>query len=287
MIDPRKLSKDDIRRVAGRLRRHGLGPLLDSTLLSPQATGAQIDALVDEAVGLGANICVNGSRIGRAVARLGIHEGARERGIRIISVVAFPLGACTTESKVAEAEHCLELGADEVDVVANVGLLKDGDFDGYRDDIDAIAAAVAEFNAANGAARGLKVIIETCYLTDNEKEFAAGTIAGIGLRRRIPIFVKTSTGFGKPPRGVPPGATIDDVLLIRRAVGEYHPETNPVGVKAAGGIQDATAVINFVIAGGGVDGDLNLVHNLYAAVRIGTSSAAAIARDFVNVYSED
>ena len=93
MIDPRKLSPEDIRKVAGRLRRRGLGPLLDSTLLSPQATGAQIDALVDEAVELGANVCVNGSRIERAVARLATHKGARERGVLVVGVVAFPIGA--------------------------------------------------------------------------------------------------------------------------------------------------------------------------------------------------
>ena len=287
MIDPRKLSPEDIRKVAGRLRRHGLGPLLDSTLLSPQATGAQIDALVDEAVELGANVCVNGSRIERAVARLATHKGARERGVLVVGVVAFPLGACTTKIKMADTKHCLELGADEVDMVANAGLLKDGDSDGYRDDIDSVAAAVAEFNAAHGAARGLKVIVETCYLTDDEKESAAGTVAEIGLRRRIPVFVKSSTGFARPPEGIPSGATIDDVLLIRRTVGRYHTEKNPVGVKAAGGIRDAAAVINFVIAAGGIDKDLEPVSNLHRAVRIGTSSAAAIVSDFNDIYSEE
>jgi deoxyribose-phosphate aldolase len=186
--------------------------------------------------------------------------------------------------KVIGTEKMLEIGADEIDMVGNTGYLKDGNTDAYIADIEAVANALAEFNHQNDAIRGLKVIIETCYLTDCEKEFAAACVADTGLKYGIPIFVKTSSGFGQPPTGVPTGATIDDVLLIRKTVGEYDPETNPIGVKASGGIRDAVTAVKMVIAGGGFDDNLNTVSCLPCAMRIGTSSSRQIIGDFEEVY---
>lgn len=286
MIDPRKLKPEEIKFVADQLRNTNLARLLDSTLLAPEAPASAIDVLVDEAVNLGAHVCVNESRLERAVSRLESHKVARSRPTFTSTVIGFPLGACTTEIKVFSARCVLELGADEIDMVANTGLLKDGDKAGYKDDIEAVATVVSGFNQASGARRGLKVIIECCHLSNSEKEYAAATVADIGLKHRIPIFVKTSTGFGKPTAGKPAGATIDDVLLVRKTVGEYHPEDNPVGVKPAGGIKTAASAVGYVIAAGGVDSNLDLVGNPHFAVRIGTSSVSAIMRDFDEKFED-
>lgn len=284
MIDPRSLSPIEIRRVAARMRGGRLGRLLDSTLLKPQAVGKQIDSLVDEAVHLGAHVCVNESRVERAVKRLESYKGQYDRKILIASVVGFPLGACTTEMKVIGTKAALEMGADEIDMVGNIGLLKENANNWYANDIDAVASTIADFNSKNGDVRGLKVIIETCYLTNKEKEFAAATSAQIGLKHNIPIFVKTSTGFGQPAVGIPSGATVDDVLLIRKTIGDYNAETNPVGVKASGGVKNATDAIRMIIAGGGFNDNLEPVRCQPCAVRIGTSSAGNIMHDFEEIF---
>lgn len=284
MIDPRKLTPIDIRKAAASLRGGRLGRLLDSTLLKPQTTAEQIDLLVDDAVKMGAHICVNESRVKRAVERLTLFRGQYDRKILIASVVGFPLGACTTEMKVTGTRESLALGANEIDMVGNIGFLKDGYSEGYTDDIDSVARAISEFNHRNGDVRGLKVIIETCYLTSQEKIFAARTVADIGLKYNIPIFIKTSTGFGSPPVGISSGATVEDVLLIRNTVGDYNAETNPIGIKASGGIKDATEAVKYVIAGGGFDENLEPVNCLPCVVRIGTSSARSIVADFREVF---
>jgi deoxyribose-phosphate aldolase len=284
VIDPRRLTPAEIAEVAGQLRGETHGSLIDSTLLSSQATAAQIDALVDEALELGTNVCVNESRLNRAITRLRNQAGKSRRRLLAITVAGFPLGACTTETKIAATVQALRMGADEVDIVANVGLLKDGDSTGYSRDIDAVAAAVAEFNASSQRRRGLKVIIECCLLTDAEKERAAAAVAEIGLHREIPIFVKTSTGLAHPPDGRPAGATIEDVLLIRRVAGAFHPERNTVGVKAAGGIRDAVTALRFIIAAGAVDDNLRLIDQPACAARIGTSSAAVVVSGFGDLF---
>ena len=286
MIDPRDLSTDDISRVAEQLRGWRLASLLDATLLTPLATGSQIDMLVDEAVELGANICVNGSRLERVVERLDSYGRSPDWENLAVGVIDFPLGAGTTEIKAEAAMDLLELGAEEIDVVANVGFLKDGDLAGYKIDINVVALSVAEFNEDEGLSCSLKVIIECCCLTDKEKELASAVVAEVGLENGLPVFVKTSTGFGKPSDDRPVGATIDDVLLLRRTVGPFHPEMNPIGIKAAGGIRDAASAVNLIIAAGGVDTNLKLIDYLPFAVRIGTSSAAAIINDFEKLFGK-
>ena len=273
MIDPRELSPEQLAHVEKQLRGGVLVRLLDSTILAPDATGERVDRLVAEAVRIGSQVCVNASRLERAIAGLGEHRGDH----LVSTVVGFPLGANTSAAKVAEAEEVLRLGADEIDMVANVGLLKDGAREDWIADVDAVAAEVASFNRENGCRRVLKVIIECCLLDRGEKEFAAAAVAEIGRLRGIDVFVKTSTGFAKAPAGVPSGAMLEDVLLIRRVVGAYDPADNRVGVKAAGGIRDAATAIQMLIAAGGFDADLKLAADPLRVVRIGTSSAGAIA----------
>ena len=284
MIDPRELTPIQIKQAAGRLRGGQLMRFIDSTLLAPQATADEINRLVDDAVKLRAHLCFNPAHM-RVLERLETHRDRMEKKSLVSTVVGFPLGATTTKIKVAETEEVLSLGADEIDMVANHGLLKSGDTDAYIADIDAVAEAIAAFNKKSGAHHLLKVIIECCFLNDGEKEFAAAAIKDIGRRRGLDVFVKTSTGFAQPPEGVPVGATISDVLLLRRVVSDYCPNENRVGVKAAGGIRDATAAVRMLIAAGAFDYDLNLRYETYHSVRLGTSNAAALARDFDDVYS--
>jgi len=285
MIDPRELTPIQIKQAAGRLRGGQLMRFVDSTLLAPQATSDEINRLVDDAVKLRAHLCFNPAHMQRVLAKLETFRGRMEKKSLVATVVGFPLGATTTKIKGAETEEVLALGADEIDMVANHGLLKSGETDAYVADIDAVAETISSFNKKSSAHRLLKVIIECCFLNDGEKEFAAAAIKDVGRKRDIDVFVKTSTGFAQPPVGVPVGATISDVLLLRRVVGDYCSKENRVGVKAAGGIRDATAAVRMLIAAGAFDYDLNLKYETYHSVRLGTSNAAALARDFDDVYS--
>lgn len=191
---------------------------IDHTLLKADATPEAVAALCAEAAEYDfASVCVNSSHVALCAEKL---AGSRTP---VCSVVGFPLGAMLTEAKVTEARLAIEAGASEIDMVIAVGLLKAGMVDCVCDDI----AAVAEVCHARGAL--LKVIIETCLLTDQEKVAACLAIVEAGAD-----FAKTSTGFSTA------GATVRDVALMRHVVG---PE---LGVKAAGGIRtydDAMAMI--------------------------------------------
>jgi len=157
----------------------------------------------------------------------------------VCAVAGFPLGAMSTAAKKFEAEQAVKDGAGEIDMVMNIGLAKDGDWKGIEEDILAVK------QAARGAV--LKVIIETCYLTDEEKIAAceAAVRAGAG-------FVKTSTGFG------PAGATIEDVRLMKKAV------EGKALVKAAGGVRDKATALAMIEAG---------------ADRLGTSNGIGIIQE--------
>ena len=198
--------------------RRRLARMIDHTLLKPDATPDQIERLCAEAREYGfAAVCVNPVYVRLCAAELAGTD------VAVCTVVGFPLGANTTHIKVAEALRAIEDGAREVDMVMQIGLLKAGDSDAVRRDIEEVARAVHDRGAI------LKVIIETALLTDDEKVTASKIIRDAGAD-----FVKTSTGFG------PGGAKVEDVALIRRTVG---PE---MGVKAAGGIrtyEDALAMI--------------------------------------------
>lgn len=194
---------------------------IDHTLLKPDATRGQIDALCEEARDHGfATVCVNPAWV-PLCARL-----LRGSETRVCTVVGFPLGATLPEVKAFEARRVVESGACEVDMVINVGALKSEDYRLVQADV----AGVVETSRAAGALT--KVILETALLNDDEKVKACvlARLAGAD-------FVKTSTGFG------PGGATAADVALMRRVVG---PE---MGVKAAGGVRDLEGLKAMVAAG--------------------------------------
>ncbi len=195
--------------------------LIDHTLLKPTATADQIRQLCAEArEHKFAAVCVNPVWVPLCAELL---AGSP---VAVCTVVGFPLGADLSEAKAFEAERCVALGASEIDMVINIGALKDQDIATVQADI----AAVVSSSHAAGAI--VKVIIETAYLTDEEKIAACVLAKDAGAD-----FVKTSTGFG------PSGATAVDVALMRRVVGP------DIGVKAAGGIRSGDDFRSMVAAG--------------------------------------
>lgn len=212
-----------------------LAGLIDHTMLRPDATRADIEALCAEAVRHAFKaVCVNPSRLPLAVELL------RGRGPLPITVCGFPLGAAQTASKAQEAALAVEQGAAEVDMVLNIGALKDGNAELVRRDI-------AEVVRACGAA-AVKVILETCLLTDAEKELACRLAVEAGA-----VFVKTSTGFAKG------GATEADLRLMRRVVGPG------IGVKASGGIRTREDALRMLAAGADRIGASASVHIIQGA----------------------
>ena len=212
-----------------------LAKTIDHTLLKPDASAAQIIKVCDEAKAYHfASVCVNPSRIALVAEQL------KGTDVTPCCVVGFPLGAIPSESKAAETAVAVKNGAGEIDMVIDIGAAKDGDWAKVEADIAAVKAAC-------GDAAKLKVIIETCLLTDDEKVQAC-----LAAKRAKADFVKTSTGFSKA------GATVEDVRLMRRTVG---PE---MGVKAAGGIHTRQEALAMLEAG---------------ATRIGASSGIAIVSE--------
>jgi deoxyribose-phosphate aldolase len=188
---------------------HDWASLIDHTLLKPEATESDIKKLCDEAAEFGfASVCVNPSWVKRASQFL---HGS---GVPVCTVIGFPLGATLPDVKAFEARRAIFNGAREVDMVINIGALKSGDDCAVEDDIRAVVEAAHE----NGIL--CKVIIETALLTDEEKVRAC-----LSAKNAKADFVKTSTGFAKG------GATVEDVALMRRVVGE------DLGVKASGGVK--------------------------------------------------
>ncbi|WP_343005338.1 MULTISPECIES: deoxyribose-phosphate aldolase [unclassified Collinsella] len=196
-----------------------LNRMIDHTLLKANATRAQIEKLCDEALEYNfASVCVNTCWVPLA------HEKLAGSEVNTCCVVGFPLGAMLTEAKAAETRLAVEARADEVDMVINVGWLLDGEYDAVRDDIAAVV------KAADG--KCVKVIIEACLLTDEQKVKACELSVEAGA-----TFVKTSTGFSTG------GATVADVALMRKTVGDR------CLVKAAGGIHTADEARAMVEAG--------------------------------------
>ena len=194
-----------------------LAKMIDHTLLKPQATAEQIDALCEEAIAYGfASVCVNPNRIAQAAERL------KGTDITPCCVIGFPLGACTGKVKAFEAACAIEDGAKELDMVISIGHAKEGNWEVVEEEIRQVV------EAANGKAR-VKVILETCLLTQEEIKAAC-----LCAKRAGADFVKTSTGFSAA------GATTQAVRLMRETVGQ------DMGVKAAGGIrtyEDAVAMV--------------------------------------------
>jgi deoxyribose-phosphate aldolase len=220
---------------------------IEHTLLKPEATVAQIDRLCDEAVLHGFHgVCVNPAYVSHAARRLSGEPGRGSTARRpvVVTTAGFPLGACSSEIKAEEARRAMDEGAREVDMVAFIGALIDGDYKAVSRDIAAVAHAVHQ---ASPPGR-LKVILETGVLT-NEQIIAGCRCAAEGEAD----FVKTSTGFH--PSG---GARTEHVRLL-------YKHASPIGVKAAGGIRDAATALAMIEAG---------------AARIGTSSGVAIVSGF-------
>lgn len=208
-----------------------IAAMIDHTLLKPEATPAQIEKLCAEAAEYHfASVCVNPVYIPLAARLL------KGTGVKVCCVVGFPLGAIAPEQKAAEAASCAAMGAEELDMVIHVGAAKAGDWALVQRDIEGVVKAAAGHT--------VKVIIETCLLTDEEKVKACEAAKAAGAH-----FVKTSTGFSTG------GATTHDIALMQenRRAGD--------GVKASGGIRDYETAMAMIEAG---------------ANRIGASAGIAI-----------
>ncbi len=214
----------------------GVASIIDHTLLKPDATSSEIEQLCAEAARHHfASVCVNPTWVALCAARL------RGSSVKVCSVVGFPLGATTADTKHYETRRAIFDGAQEIDMVINVGALKSGDLRVVERDIEAVTSPCREAGVLS------KVIIEAALLT-NEEKVTACTLA----KAAASDFVKTSTGFG------PGGATAADVALMRAVVGEE------MGVKAAGGVRDLGSLRAMVAAG---------------ATRIGASAGVRIVQE--------
>jgi len=214
----------------------GVATMIDHTLLKPDATRPEIETLCREAADYRfASVCVNPTWVSTCARLL------TGTGVRVCSVVGFPLGATTADTKHFETRRAIFDGAGEIDMVINVGALKSGELRLVERDIEAVVMPCREAGALS------KVIIEAALLTDDEKVTAC-TLA----KAAAADYVKTSTGFG------PGGATAADVALMRRVVGDE------MGVKAAGGVRDLEGLKAMVAAG---------------ATRIGASAGVRIVQE--------
>ena len=192
---------------------------IDHTVLKATTVKEDIVKLCQEAKEYGFfSVCVNGCYVSLA------SEELRGTDVKIAAVVGFPLGAMSSEAKVFEAKKCIEDGASEIDMVINVGLLKSGEGKLVEDEIRAIKEAIGD--------KVLKVIIETCYLTEKEKR----TACQLSLNANAD-FVKTSTGFGTG------GATFEDVALMKEVVGDR------AQIKASGGVRDLETAMKYIEMG--------------------------------------
>lgn len=208
-----------------------LNKYIDHTILKPETTQEQVAKIIQEAKEYDfASVCINPTWVAFAAKELA------DTDVKVCTVIGFPLGANTSSVKAFETKDAIENGADEIDMVINVGALKSQQYDLVLEDIKAVVAASGD--------KLVKVIIETCLLTEEEKVKACQLSQEAGAD-----FVKTSTGFSTG------GATVEDVALMRKTVGP------DMGVKASGGARSYEDAIAFINAG---------------ATRIGASSGVAI-----------
>ncbi len=198
-----------------------IAKMIDHTLLKPEATPKDIEKLCEEAIQYQfASVCVNPCYVKLA------SEILKGRKVKVCTVIGFPLGANRTDTKVFETEKAIDDGAQEVDMVMNIGMLKGGYYDYVENDIRAVVNVAHKRNVL------VKVILETALLTDEEKVKAC-----LLAKRANADFVKTSTGFSKG------GATAGDVALMRRVVG------SAMGVKASGGIRSYEEALQMIKSG--------------------------------------
>ena len=214
---------------------------IDHTLLKPDATSKQIDQLCSEAKEWKfATVCIQPCHVKYVTDRY---------PVRVCTVIGFPLGATTTSTKLFECQQALSDGAQEIDMVINIGQVKNENYAYVQSEIEQLAKLVH----ASGENKVLKVIIETCLLNDNEKRKLCQIVGDAGAD-----FIKTSTGFSTG------GATLDDIKLLR----EHSPKQ--VQVKASGGIRDGNFARELIQAG---------------ATRLGTSSGVALIKDLPSTSS--
>jgi deoxyribose-phosphate aldolase len=205
---------------AGMMSQSELAGYIDHTLLKPEAVAAQFDQLCEEALKYRfMSVCVNSGWVSYVAKKL------RGSGIKVCSVIGFPLGAMDSRSKAIEARGAIENGAHELDMVINVGALRSGDLKLVEEDIRAVKRACRSTTV-------LKVILETSFLSDDEIVVACEISKRVGAE-----FVKTSTGFSSA------GATVEHIALMRRTVGP------DMGVKASGGISTWDKALAMIQAG--------------------------------------
>ncbi|HEL1586520.1 TPA: deoxyribose-phosphate aldolase [Streptococcus suis] len=210
-----------------------LNKYIDHTVLKPETSQAQVEQVLAEAKEYDfASVCINPTWVAFAA------KGLEDSDVKVCTVIGFPLGANTPAVKAFETKDAIANGADEIDMVINIGALKDKNYDLVLEDIKAVVEASGD--------KLVKVIIEACLLTDEEKVKACELSKEAGAD-----FVKTSTGFSTG------GATVEDVALMRKTVGP------DMGVKASGGARSYEDAIAFIEAG---------------ASRIGASSGVAIMK---------
>ena len=210
--------------------------MVDHTLLKPEATWAQIQAICDDAIHYGtATVCIPASYVSRCKAYMQ-EQGSK---VGVCTVIGFPTGYSTTAVKAFEAADAVKNGADEIDMVINIGMLKDGRDEDVLEEINAVKAACA--------GKPLKVIIETCLLTEEEKIRMCDIVS-----RSDADFIKTSTGFSTA------GATFEDVALMKAHMAPGK------GIKAAGGIASLADAERFIELG---------------ATRLGTSRIVKIVKN--------
>ena len=228
-----------------------LAGMIDHTALKPQTTEADVRQLCDEARRYGfASVCINPCYVQQAAADV------QASPVKVCTVIGFPLGATLPAVKAEEARQAIKAGADEVDMVQNVGLLKSGRYADVQADIQAVVEAARTPHQARGRRSGgalVKVILETALLTDEEKMIACVLAEAAGAD-----FVKTSTGFSTG------GATPEDIALMRLAVGDR------LGIKASGGVRSFKEAQAVVAQG---------------ATRIGASSSVALVEGTVSSAS--
>lgn len=235
------------------MTKQEIGKMIDHTNLNACATKKDIQKLCDEAKKYSfASVCVNPSYVNFA------YEQLKDSEVKVCTVIGFPLGADTIDNKAASAAVAVDEGADEIDMVVNLGLVKEGDWEEVFEDIYAVVEASRETAAADEQNPDrkviIKVILETCYLNDEEIVKCCECSEKAGAD-----FVKTSTGFAilkdKDGKLLPNGATEHAVALMRKTVGDR------LGVKASGGVRSYEEAVKMVEAG---------------ASRIGTSSGVSI-----------
>ncbi|MBO4638323.1 MAG: deoxyribose-phosphate aldolase [Treponema sp.] len=235
------------------MTKQEIASYIDHTLLAPEAGVKQIQQLCTEAVNYKfASVCINPCYVPYAAATL------NGTGVKVCTVIGFPFGTSSSEVKAFEACDAIKNGADEIDMVINVGAAMDGRISLVGSDIAIVVKAVRELDSQLGKKTVIKVIMETCFLDDETLRMCC-----LCAKKAGADFVKTSTGFANPKglegQQLPNGANAFHVKLMREAVG---PE---MGVKASGGIRNAKTVIEMLEAG---------------ANRIGSSSGVRIVENW-------